>query len=144
MSNRDIPQRRCPDEMGCKDVSRFGPLDGFENTPSASRLFALSEQSSSLRVRSPCSGHCASAAAIYSTDFLSRAFCDKSRNCKDLACRRLRTNVMGATVMLTFETYAPIRRNAGVLRRRLEATERKERDLGMRREWSMGFNTCDE
>lgn len=42
----------------------------------------------------------------------------------------------------TCARYAPIIRNAGALRRRFEATERKERVSGISRACSIGFSTC--
>lgn len=92
---------------------------------STSRAGARREQSSSRRETSPGSGAVARAATIYSVDFLSSAFCERSRNCRVLDCAR----------------YAPIIRNAGALRRRFEATERKERVSGISRACSIGFST---
>jgi hypothetical protein len=56
--------------------------------PSASRAAGRREQSSSRRETSPRSGAVARAATIYSVDFLSSAFCDKSRNWRVLDCCR--------------------------------------------------------
>ena len=58
----------------------------WSNLPSASRTCGFSEQSSIRNETMPGVGASGRAAAIYSTDFLSKAFCDKSRNCKDFAC----------------------------------------------------------
>lgn len=75
---------------------------------SVSRAFGRKEQSSRRKETRPGSGAVTRQAVIYSTAFLSRFVCDKSRNCR----------------LFALEAYAPMTLNAGVFNPRLDATDK--------------------
>jgi hypothetical protein len=59
-----------------------------------SRAAGRSEQSSSRNETSPGSGAVSKAATIYSMDFLSSIFCERSRNCSFFAYTGMRVYIM--------------------------------------------------
>ena len=73
--------------MCCKAISSCQKHTRNIAPPSASSACGLSEQSSRRNETTPGVGASGSAAAMYSIDFFSKIFCDKSRNCKTLAYR---------------------------------------------------------
>ena len=79
---------------------------------------------------------------MYSTDFLSRIFCDKSRNCNFFAWATLLDQTSEYRVYSTSHTlhkYAPMRRKALGFSLLFDATERKVSVPGIVRECSIGF-----
>lgn len=93
--------------------------------PNASRAAGRSEQSSKRRETNPLSFAGLRAAPIYSTDFLSKKFCDRSKNCS----------------FRHFFAKIPMSLKAGVLSRRFDATDRKLSVPGMVSACSRGLRT---
>ena len=105
------------------------------HAPSISSAAGLSEQSSILKLTRPVPSALPDAPAFagvaagfradatHSTDFLSIAFIDRSKNCKFFAR----------------ETNEPRILNAGAFSRLFDATERKLSVFGMRRACKIGF-----
>jgi hypothetical protein len=78
---------------------------------------------------------------IYSIDFLSRRFCDKSRNWRLLAFKEIVCKCSEKEIRkeCTFLRKAPMSLKAGAFSLRFDATERKESDPGIRSECKMGL-----
>ena len=98
-------------------------MESKRYSPKVSKDAGLKEQSSNRKDTRPDADAGFRADPMYSTDFLSSIFCDKSRNCR----------------LSDFWTKDPISLNAGALSRLFDATERKFSVLGIKRECNIGL-----
>lgn len=133
---------RCHDKHGINTCVTVDIL----SVPSASSACGFSAQSSRRKDTKPDSGAGAKAWAICSMDFLSRTFCDRSRNCSffDYAIMHGYSSDHHTDVTVhTLHRYAPMRRKALGFSRLFDATDRKVNVPGIVRECKIGFKICE-